>query len=265
MGSTLSSLLSIRQASASSIGFVVATSSFVYSRPESNFSWSPHFVHRPSTYRLPPRYTLHDSKRLTFVADLANPLVPLHKLSKSIPHGFKGGELLEMLWSNGVSLERGVWFAKVVGASEMVSSSSLLLLSFLPPPSSFVLPSSINAELHLRAEKSFFLSCLFLFSSNDLKESLNLLRTTTLSNGRTRARLGSRNSSPKSPYLRYPDPDSASSRLSRVSLVILSPEKDGLRSGISRESPRSPSFPSSNRVLLRRGFFHLSSNVASLH
>ena len=58
------------------------------------------------------------------MADLANPLVPLHKLSKSIPHGFKGTDLLEMLWANSVTIERGVWFAKVIGANEMVSRSA---------------------------------------------------------------------------------------------------------------------------------------------
>lgn len=96
---------------------------------EATEPYTPSCWHRPSTYRLPPRYTLHDSKRLTFVADLANPAVPLHKLSKSIPHGFKGVELLEMLWANGVSLERGVWFVKVIGASEMVSPSLLSPIS----------------------------------------------------------------------------------------------------------------------------------------
>lgn len=77
-------------------------------------------IFRDHTFKIPARFTLHESKKLSFVADLANPSVPLHRLTKSIPHGYKGLDLLEMLWKNGVSLERGIWFAKVIGANEMV-------------------------------------------------------------------------------------------------------------------------------------------------
>jgi mediator of RNA polymerase II transcription subunit 12 len=43
--------------------------------------------------------------------------VPLHRLSRSIPHGFKGVDLLEMLANNDVALDRALWFIKVCGGS----------------------------------------------------------------------------------------------------------------------------------------------------
>lgn len=112
-----------------------------------------------------------------------------------------------------------------------------LLLSFLPPSSSFLFRGrSYSHSLKVLTESSF--SRLRFDYSNDLKGNLNLLRITTPSSGRTRARPGSRNSSPRSPYLRYLVLGSALSRPSRVFSVILSRERDGLRSGISREFGR---------------------------
>ncbi|KAG5638808.1 hypothetical protein H0H81_010037 [Sphagnurus paluster] len=71
-----------------------------------------------STFRIPTRVTLNDSKRQAWFADLANPQVPLHKLGKSVPHGAKGHDLLDLLQSNNVEISRAVWFLRVFGANE---------------------------------------------------------------------------------------------------------------------------------------------------
>ncbi|KAJ6558511.1 hypothetical protein DFH09DRAFT_1486615, partial [Mycena vulgaris] len=71
-----------------------------------------------STFRMPTRVTLNDSKRQSWLADLANPDVPLYKLGKSVPHGAKGHDLLDLLQSNRVAIPRAVWFLRVLGANE---------------------------------------------------------------------------------------------------------------------------------------------------
>ncbi|KAF7301177.1 Med12 domain-containing protein [Mycena indigotica] len=71
-----------------------------------------------STFRMPTRVTLNDSKRQAWFADLANPEVPLAKLGKSVPHGAKGHDLLDLLHSNQVAIPRAVWFLRVLGANE---------------------------------------------------------------------------------------------------------------------------------------------------
>ncbi|KAJ7594649.1 hypothetical protein C8J56DRAFT_444559 [Mycena floridula] len=72
----------------------------------------------PSTFRIPSRITLNDSKRQAWFADLANPDVPLYKLGKNVPHGAKGHDLLDLLHSNDVAIPRAVWFLRVFGANE---------------------------------------------------------------------------------------------------------------------------------------------------
>lgn len=80
-------------------------------------------------------------KRLQFLSDLANPLVPLHRLMKNpVPHGFKGTELLDTMYSpmnlpanrpstpaagiarppaDPIPLDRAVWFIRVLGTNEI--------------------------------------------------------------------------------------------------------------------------------------------------
>jgi mediator of RNA polymerase II transcription subunit 12 len=72
------------------------------------------------TFRIPSRVTLNDAKRHAWLADLADPEVPLTKIAKSVPHGAKGQDLLEMLHANGVAVDRAVWFLRVLGANETV-------------------------------------------------------------------------------------------------------------------------------------------------
>lgn len=79
-----------------------------------------HTSHRSSTFRLPSRVTLNDAKRQAWFADLANPKVPLSKLGKSVPHGAKGHDLLDLLHKNDVAIPRAVWFLRVFGGNETV-------------------------------------------------------------------------------------------------------------------------------------------------
>lgn len=74
-----------------------------------------------STFKIPSRVTLNDTRRQSWFADLANPDVPLHKLGKSVPHGAKGHDLLDLLQSNNVAIPRAVWFLRVFGANETAS------------------------------------------------------------------------------------------------------------------------------------------------
>ncbi|KAG8221691.1 hypothetical protein J3R82DRAFT_1977 [Butyriboletus roseoflavus] len=72
------------------------------------------------TFKMPSRVTLNEAKRQAWFADLANDDVPLHKLGKSVPHGAKGHDLLDLLQSNNVAIPRAVWFLRVLGANETV-------------------------------------------------------------------------------------------------------------------------------------------------
>ncbi|KAE8139634.1 mediator of RNA polymerase II transcription subunit 12 [Aspergillus pseudotamarii] len=76
-------------------------------------------VNAPSTFKPPPRVTLTDNKREAWLRDLANPSVPLRKLSRTIPHGIRGKSLLDQCLNKGIPVSRAVWLAKCVGANEI--------------------------------------------------------------------------------------------------------------------------------------------------
>ncbi|KAJ5299417.1 hypothetical protein N7476_010974 [Penicillium atrosanguineum] len=76
-------------------------------------------VHAPSTFKPPPRVTLTDNKREGWLRDLANPSVPLRKLSRTIPHGIRGKVLLDQCLGKWIPVARAVWLAKCVGANEI--------------------------------------------------------------------------------------------------------------------------------------------------
>lgn len=61
-----------------------------------------------------------ESKKEQWIQELANGAVPLQKLSKNVPHGYKGEKLLETLAARQVPYLRATWYIKVVGLSEMV-------------------------------------------------------------------------------------------------------------------------------------------------
>ncbi|RMD40578.1 hypothetical protein DV735_g4566, partial [Chaetothyriales sp. CBS 134920] len=72
-----------------------------------------------STFKPPPRVTLAEAKRRSWIGDLANTNVPLRKLSRTIPQGIRGQGLLDQCIQNKVPLSRAIWFAKCVGANEI--------------------------------------------------------------------------------------------------------------------------------------------------
>lgn len=73
----------------------------------------------PSTFKPPPRVTLTDTKREAWLRDLANPTIPLRRLSRTIPHGIRGKVLLEHCLNKNIPTGRAIWLAKCVGANEM--------------------------------------------------------------------------------------------------------------------------------------------------
>ena len=72
-----------------------------------------------STFRPPPRVTLTEAKRRSWIAELADSDVPLRRLSRTIPQGIRGTSLLEQCLANNVPLNRALWFVKCVGANEI--------------------------------------------------------------------------------------------------------------------------------------------------
>ncbi|OAX81386.1 hypothetical protein ACJ72_04276 [Emergomyces africanus] len=72
-----------------------------------------------STFRPPPRVTLTDIKREAWLRDLANPSVPLRRLSRTIPHGIRGKVLLDQCLGKSIPICRAIWLAKCVGANEL--------------------------------------------------------------------------------------------------------------------------------------------------
>nr|XP_019005040.1 uncharacterized protein I203_01884 [Kwoniella mangroviensis CBS 8507]OCF68501.1 hypothetical protein I203_01884 [Kwoniella mangroviensis CBS 8507] len=102
------------------------------------------------SFRIPVRVTYNDTKRLQFLNDLANPNVPLYKLMRTpVPHGFKGIELLDSMFSPNIGpmgpghsrtpsgsnnnakilsdpipLDRALWFIRVLGSNEISAHRS---------------------------------------------------------------------------------------------------------------------------------------------
>ena len=74
-----------------------------------------------STFKLPPRVTVTDTRREIWLRDLANPDIPVKKLSRTIPHGVRGKILLEQCMNKAIPVDRAVWLARCVGAQEMRS------------------------------------------------------------------------------------------------------------------------------------------------
>ena len=80
---------------------------------------SPYGTSTSSTFRLPPRVTMTEAKRRSWLGDLANPNIPLRRLNRTIPQGIRGQGLLEQCQMHTIPLARAIWFAKCVGANEI--------------------------------------------------------------------------------------------------------------------------------------------------
>lgn len=76
-------------------------------------------INTNSTFKPPPRVTLTDTKREAWLRDLANPSIPLRRLSRTIPHGIRGKILLDHCLSKDIPTSRAIWLAKCVGANEI--------------------------------------------------------------------------------------------------------------------------------------------------
>ncbi len=112
-----------------------------------------------SQYKPPSRVTLNDAKLANYVKDLADPNVPLTRLSRNVPHGFRGEKLFEMLWAGGalpatvpaassssttaaaaasaatrrsVEISRAVWFIRALGAAELSSLRNKSAATIVP-------------------------------------------------------------------------------------------------------------------------------------
>lgn len=73
----------------------------------------------PSTFKPPPRVTVTDTKREVWLKDLANPVISLRRLSRTIPHGIRGKVLLDQCLNKNVPIDRAIWLAKCVGANDI--------------------------------------------------------------------------------------------------------------------------------------------------
>ena len=76
-----------------------------------------------STYKLPNRVVYNETMKKSFLSDLADERIPLNspKFAKSVPHGMKGQDLLEMLWTKRIKVDRAVWLVQTLGAHDVVS------------------------------------------------------------------------------------------------------------------------------------------------
>ena len=72
-----------------------------------------------STFKPPPRVTLTDAKREAWLRDLADPVISLRRLSRTIPHGIRGRALLDHCLNKDIPISRAIWLAKCVGANEI--------------------------------------------------------------------------------------------------------------------------------------------------
>ncbi|KAI7948897.1 hypothetical protein MJO29_010562 [Puccinia striiformis f. sp. tritici] len=68
---------------------------------------------------MPGRVTLNEQKRKNLLRELADDSVPLLKLSKNVPRGFKGEKLLEMQVGRKIDCSRATWYIRLIGLNEI--------------------------------------------------------------------------------------------------------------------------------------------------
>jgi hypothetical protein len=91
---------------------------------------------------MPPRVTVPDMRRSKWLDALADPTIPLKDIAAKasqatattpdfyIPHGPKGSELFELLYTKNVPIDRAVWFVRIVGYNDMVRAASVLAVRY---------------------------------------------------------------------------------------------------------------------------------------
>ena len=76
-------------------------------------------INPESQFKLPPRVTVTDNRRQAWLNDLANPEIPLRKLSRTIPHGVRGKAFFEQCLSKNIPIDRAIWMAKCCGSQDL--------------------------------------------------------------------------------------------------------------------------------------------------
>jgi mediator of RNA polymerase II transcription subunit 12 len=76
-------------------------------------------VTEPSTFKLPHRLAMTNTRRESYLRELADPNWPMRKLTRSIPHTVSGRVLLDQCLAKRIPVARAVWLAKCVGAHDL--------------------------------------------------------------------------------------------------------------------------------------------------
>jgi hypothetical protein len=69
-------------------------------------------------YKPPPRVTLTEHKKETWLKKLANANIPLQELSRAIPHGLRNKVLLEQCLNHQIPISRAIWLIKCISTNE---------------------------------------------------------------------------------------------------------------------------------------------------
>ncbi|BFZ64571.1 RNA polymerase II mediator complex subunit [Saitoella coloradoensis] len=75
----------------------------------------------PTSFRPPPRISMVDQRRENWFQALANPNVPLEKLSSSVPVGLRGRPLLDHCAQRKVDPLRATWLIRCIGSNDLRS------------------------------------------------------------------------------------------------------------------------------------------------
>ena len=75
--------------------------------------------HDTHQFKIPPRVTLTALKKEAWLRDLADPEIPLSKISGKLPHGIRNKILVESMCNKNVPLPRAIWFTKCILYSEI--------------------------------------------------------------------------------------------------------------------------------------------------
>ncbi|PLW39654.1 hypothetical protein PCANC_19373 [Puccinia coronata f. sp. avenae] len=147
-----------------------------------------------STIKVPGRVTLNEQKRENWLRELADDSVPLLKLSKNVPHGFKGEKLLEMLVSRKIECSRATWYIRLIGLNEINAqrnkndlSHIRYTLSFTPEVCQFL--QKQLAEVTVPLQMNLSSSTTSLITTSSRLAAMNVRskpRSSTLSDPETR-------------------------------------------------------------------------------
>ncbi|MBW0480422.1 hypothetical protein O181_020137 [Austropuccinia psidii MF-1] len=147
-----------------------------------------------STIKVPGRVTLNDQKRENWLRDLADNSIPLLKLSKNVPHGFKGEKLLEMLVARKIHAVRATWYIRLIGLNEVNAQRNKNDLSHIRYTLAFTCDvcqflQKQLAEVTVPSQTTLFVSTTNLITTSSRLAGMNVRskpRSSTLSDPETR-------------------------------------------------------------------------------